>query len=73
MIFSAYMVIMAGTLGFRKEQNRVNVWANRLSMERDISLELELRRVEDKIASDQLIATLSAIQNSNGIILNPKS
>lgn len=69
-IFSAYMVIMAGTLGFQKEQNRVNVWANRLSMERDISLELELRRVEDKIASDQLIATLSAIQNSNGIILN---
>ena len=46
------------------------MWANRLSMERDISLELELRRVEDKIASDQLIATLSAIQNSNGIILN---
>ena len=69
-IFASFMVIMAGTLGFRKEQNRVNVWANRLSIERDISLELELRRVEDKIASDQLIGTLSAIQNSNGIILN---
>lgn len=69
-IFSAYIVAMTGTLGFRKEQNRVNVWANRLSMERDISLELELRRIEDKIASDQLIATLSAIRNSNSIILN---
>ena len=69
-MFATYMVFMTGTLGFRKEQNRVNVWANRLSIERDISLELELRRVEDKIASDQLIATLSVIKNSNSIILN---
>ena len=69
-VFAAYMVTMAGTLGFRKEQNRVRVWANRLSIERDISLELELRRVEDKVASDALISTLSAIKNSNGIILN---
>ena len=69
-VFAAYMVIMAGTLGFRKEQNRINVWANRLSIERDISLELELRRAEDKIASDQLISTLSAIPKSNGTILN---
>ena len=69
-LFAAYIVTMTGTLGFRKEQNRVNVWANRLSIERDIRLELELRRAEDKIASDQLIATLSTIPNSNGIILN---
>ena len=69
-VFAAYLVTVTSVLGFRKEQNRVNVWANRLSMERDIRLELELRRVEDKIASDQLIATLSNIQNSNGIILN---
>ena len=44
------------------------MWANRLSIERDISLELELRRVEEKIASDQLIATLSAIRNGNDIL-----
>lgn len=67
---SAYLVITAASLGFNKEQDRVNVWANRLSMDRDISLELELRLQEDKIASDQLIATLSVIQNSNYIILN---
>ncbi len=69
-VFAAYIVCMTGTLGFRKERNRVNVWANRLSIERDISLELELRRVEDKIASDRIISTLSLIKNSNGIILN---
>ena len=67
---AAYMVFMTGTLGLRKEQDRVKVWANRLSIERDISLELELRRAEEKIASDQLISTLSIIKNSNIIILN---
>ncbi len=69
-VFAIYMGTTAGTLGFRKEQNRVNVWANRLSIERDISLELELRRVEDKIAADQLISTLSAIKKSDLTILN---
>lgn len=69
-VFATYMVFMTGMLGFRKEQNRVNVWANRLSIERDISLELELRRVEEKIASDRFISTLSLIKNSNSIILN---
>ena len=69
-VFATYIVTTAGTLGFRKEQNRVNVWANRLSIERDISLELELRRVEDKIASDQLISTLSALKKSDLTILN---
>lgn len=69
-IFAAYLVTVAGTLGFRKEKDRVNVWANRLSIERDISLELDLKRVEDKIATDQLIAGLSVLKNSNSIILN---
>ena len=69
-LFAAYLVAMTGVLGFRKERNKVNVWANRLSIERDISLELELRRIEEKIATDQLIATLSALEGSENIILN---
>ena len=69
-IFAAYLVSTAGILGFNKERDRVNVLANRLSMERNISLELQLRLVEEKIATDQLIGTLTALDNSNGIILN---
>ncbi len=69
-IFSAYMVMTAATLGFRKEQDRVNVLANRLSMERNISMELDLRLMEDKLATDQLISTLAMLPNSNSIILN---
>ena len=69
-LFSAYLVAMAGVLGFRKERDRVNVLANRLAMERNISLELQLRLMEEKIATDQLINSLAAIPNSNSIILN---
>ena len=68
-VFALYLVTVAATLGFRKEEDRVNVWANRLSMDRDISLELELRRIEDQIASDRMTAALTAIKNSNSIIL----
>lgn len=69
-LFAAYMVITAGILGFRKEQDRVNVLANRLSMERDISLELGLRMQEEMVAADQFIANWAGIRNSNYIILN---
>ena len=68
-LFAAYLVATAAILGFRREQDRVDVLANRLSMERNISLELSLRLMEDKIASDQLISTLSVLRNSNNIIL----
>lgn len=70
LLCAAYLVAMSSVLGFRNEQDRVNVWANRLSMDRDIGLERQLRFMEDQIASDQVIATLSALQNSNSIILN---
>ena len=69
-MFAAYLVTMVGILGFKKEKDRVNVLANRLSMERNISLELQLRLVEEKIASDQLISSLASLSNSNSIIQN---
>lgn len=65
-----YFVATAASLGFHKEQNRVEVWANRLSVDRDISLELQLRRVESSIANDMFIAPLSVLPNSGNIILN---
>jgi len=69
-LFALYVILTAGTLGFRKEQNRVDIWANQLSIDRDISLELQLRENEAKIATDQMIGALSIIPNANNIILN---
>ena len=65
---AAYFVFVSSLLGFRKEQNRVEVWANRLAMDRDISLEIQLRAVESSIAEDQVIGTLSVLENSYEMI-----
>ena len=65
-----YFTATAASLGFRKEQDRVMVWANRLAVERDLGLEIQLRSVEDAIASDQLISSLAEMDNTQGIILN---
>ena len=65
---ATYFVFVSSLLGFRKEQNRVEVWANRLAMDRDISLEIQLRAVESAIAEDPVIGTLSALENSYEII-----
>jgi len=69
-LFSIYFTVTASVIGFKKEQDRVLVWANRLAVERDLGLEIRLRNVEDGIASDQLISTLTTIDNGTGIIIN---
>lgn len=67
---SVYLVAATATLGLRKEENTVKIWATRLAMDRDITLEIQLRQVEEAIARDPVIASLSALDNSAGIILN---
>lgn len=67
---SLYFTLTSSHLGFKKEQNRVAVWANRLSVERDLSLEIQLRSAEEGISYDQLISTLSFVENSSGMIQN---
>ena len=67
---SAYFTIISSQLGFRKESDRVTVWANRLSVDRDLSLEIQLRSVEESIAYDQLISALSHHESTEGMIQN---
>ena len=69
-LFSIYFTGTASVIGFKKEQDRILVWANRLAVERDLGLEIRLRNVEDAIATDQLISTLSTLDNGAGIIIN---
>ncbi len=63
-----YFVIASSTMGFRKEQQRVDVWANRLAMDRDISLEIQLRTVETSIQADAVIGALSVLDDANDLI-----
>ena len=70
LITTAYFSIMSSTHGLKKERDRAVVWANRLAVERDLGLELQLRSVEESISADQLISYLSAMDNSSGMIMN---
>ena len=64
----AYFVTASSTMGFRKEQQRVDVWANRLAMDRDIGLEIQLRSVETAIAADGVIGALSMLNDGTDLI-----
>ena len=63
-----YFVVASSTLGFSKEQRRIDVWAARLAMDRDIALEIQLRGAESSIASDPMIGALSVLEGSADII-----
>lgn len=67
---SLYFTITAAVLGFKKETDRITVWANRLAVERDLGLEIQLRNVEESIGSDQVIATLTRLDNTQSMIQN---
>ena len=67
-VAGAYFAIASSLFGFQKEKNRVEVWANRLAMDRDIGLELQLRAAESAIAGDSVIGALSLLDNSHEMI-----
>ena len=69
-VIAIYLVLVTSLLGFRKEQDRLEVWANRLAVERDISLELQLRGVENMIAADMFISSLAVLDNGESSIKN---
>ena len=69
-LFSLTLVLVTALAGFRKEESRQAVWANRLSIDRDIVAELNLRSLERPIERDGVIAAIAGMPNSAGIILN---
>ncbi len=69
-ICSAYFTVTSSYLGFKKEEDRISVWANRLSVDRDLGLEIQLKLVEESIAYDRLISTLTFMNDSENMIQN---
>ncbi len=69
-VCSLYFTGISSDLGFKKEVDRVSVWANRLSVDRDLSLEIQLRSVEESIAYDKLISAMTALDNTENMIMN---
>ena len=60
-LVAAYLVSLSAVLGFRKEQQRVDVWSNRLAMDRDVALEIQLRSVEGALSADPMVGALSIV------------
>lgn len=69
-LIAIYMVSTTAVLGFEKEEDRMEVWAGKLAVDRDITLELLLLNVEPYIAGDAVIATLASMDGSEAIIRN---
>jgi len=69
-LVSLYMVITTAVLGFGKEEDRMEVWAGKLAVDRDITLELSLINLAPQIASDAIISTLATLDGSEVIIRN---
>ncbi|MBR5736753.1 MAG: cache domain-containing protein [Bacteroidales bacterium] len=58
-IAAVYTVLTVANVGKDKENRTNMVRTNRMAVERDLSLEIQLRNIENPIASDQLIGMLS--------------
>ncbi len=67
---ASYFLSMFSILGTEKEYNRVQIWQNRLSVDRDLGLELQLRGIEEAIAADNAIPEVIESTQDYKIILN---
>ncbi len=64
------LLTLFSVLGAEKEENRVEIWMNRLAIDRDLGLELQLKGVENAIASDNSIAGFIRTTSDYRVLLN---
>lgn len=67
---ATYLVSMTSAMGFHKERRYASMMSNRLSVDRDITLELQLRRAEGAIAQDPFIGPLASFSNGAALVRN---
>ncbi len=68
LLYSFLLFGISSQMGFYKERSRVGVWANRLSVDRNLSLELQIRSVENEIAADNFIPVFADMDEAGGLI-----
>lgn len=62
---SVYTSLTVSCLSFVKEKNWSRLAANRVSVERDLSLELELRAIDEKLAEDPITSLIMSQPREN--------
>ncbi len=70
LVFTLFIFTLSTNMGFKKELSKVSVWANRLAVDRNLALELQIRSVENAIANDQFIPSFADLDDCAGIIEN---
>lgn len=65
---SLYTVSAIGISSMRKEYETGRVWTNKLAVERDLNLELQLMTAEQAIATDPFMAMLTSVDNRDFLL-----
>lgn len=63
-VCAGYLTATSAVYGFRKEERKVWTWSDRLAIDRDLGLEIQMLGVEDAIDNDQVISELITLKNS---------
>jgi len=67
-LISLYTLFTVSIYGYNKEFNRNRVWTTKMSVERDLNMELQLKGLEKNIVNDQIIAMLVGFDQNLQII-----
>lgn len=70
LIATCYFGIATTYWEFKKEQDRIEIWGNRLALNRDLFIELQLRTIEEAIANDSFIFNLLVSESNISLIEN---
>ncbi|MFY9116783.1 MAG: ATP-binding protein [Bacteroidales bacterium] len=65
-----YSLIAVTRYGNEKEINLYKVWTQKMSVERDLNLEMQLRRIEERIAIDPILSIMIQMEQDHDLILS---
>lgn len=65
-----YSLLTVSMYGKEKELNLYKVWTQKMSIERDLELEMQLRRVEERIAIDPILSVMIQMEQDHDLILS---
>jgi len=65
---SLYTLVTVSINGYKKELDRNKVWTTKMSIERDLNLELQLKDMESSIAKDPILNLLVNIEGGEGYV-----
>lgn len=67
-LITLYSLLVVSLFGLQKENNRNRVWTSKMSIERDLNFELQLRSLEKFIQNDPIIRLSSEVNDQATIL-----